>query len=145
MTYAGLYCDFGSSDFENTVAASGGLDINSPRWIHAFESKLDTFRSYRAGWDSYGASTISEDALESARRFLDSALFSDLEKPFVAPTSTGGIHVEWNRDGKALELEFVSLTELHYFYSDSSSTVEKEEELFSDFEEARVAVRDFAE
>ena len=147
MTYAGCIDNFEFTDtngFWNTFhqsSASGDFDVNSPRWIRSLERKLNSFRALQKNWDSYGAYPIDEGALENAMQFLNSALFSGLEKPQIAPISSGGVHIEWESDGKALELEFVSLTEVHYFYSDS--TGEKEGELHSNFAEARVAAREF--
>jgi len=145
MTYADCSIEYNyTGSYWNDVqytSASGSLDISRPKWIQSVARKLETFRAYQAGWDSYGAHSIDNEALEHAKRFLNDSLFSNLDKPFITPTSNGGIQVEWNRDGKALELEFVSLTELHYFYSDSSG--ERESELHSNFEEARIAARDF--
>jgi len=147
MTYAGCIDGFEYTDtngfwynFQGS-AASGNFDINSPRWIRNLESKLDTFRTLQSNWDSYGAYPIDEGALENAKQFLNSTLFASLDKPLIAPTSSGGVHVEWEGNGKALEFEFISLTELNYYYSDSTS--ERESELHSNFADARIAAREF--
>lgn len=147
MTYAGCIEDFGYTDtngFWNNFhhsSASGNFDISRPKWIRSLERTLDTFRTLQAGWDSYGGLPINEGAIEHAKQFLNNTLFSTLDKPFITPTSNGGVQVEWTRNGKDLEIAFLSLTELHYFYSDSTS--ERENELHSNFEEARIAAREF--
>lgn len=145
MTYSECIddTDYTSTSIWNNlqyISASGPSDICSPKWIRSLERKLDTFRSLQENWDSYGAHPINDGALENAKQFLNSALFSGLEKPLVAATSRGGVHVEWDNNGRALELEFISMTELHYYYADSNE--EREKELHSDFEEARIAARE---
>ena len=122
-------------------SASGSVDISSPKWIKSLEQTLDNFRTLQAGWDSYGGIPVNDGAIEHAKQFLNNALFSTLDMPFVTPTSCGGVQVEWTRNNKDLEITFLSLTELHYFYSDSNK--EEESELYSNFEEARIAAREF--
>ena len=108
MTYSECIddTDYTSTSIWNNlqyISASGPSDICSPKWIRSLERKLDTFRSLQENWDSYGAHPINDGALENAKQFLNSALFSGLEKPLVAATSRGGVHVEWDNNGRALE------------------------------------------
>jgi hypothetical protein len=60
--------------------------------------KFAKLATLKAGWDSYGAPPISAEAIQRARRWLESV--------HVVPTSDGGVQIEWNRDGVEVEVYF---------------------------------------
>lgn len=52
----------------------------------------------KAGWDSYGAKTITQESIDAAKQFLTSL--------HVVPTNKGGIQLEWHSCGVDVEVEF---------------------------------------
>ena len=50
----------------------------------------------RADWDGYGASAITEDAFEEAKRIIE-LLPSSIEMPEIVAEPTGDIAFEWRR------------------------------------------------
>jgi hypothetical protein len=58
-------------------------------------------------WDGEGSPRPSTIALDSASELLVSLPFEDLPTPFVSPTSLGGVQLEWNQNGRELEIEIL--------------------------------------
>jgi hypothetical protein len=64
----------------------------------------------QAGWDTYGAPPIDEDclggAVASLKQIIGWRREQELmvEAPFVAPMSNGGVQLEWEKEGKYLEV-----------------------------------------
>lgn len=58
--------------------------------------KLESLRLLKSNWDSYGAASISPEAIATASQFL---------QPDIVPTSQGGIQLEWHNFGIDLEIE----------------------------------------
>ncbi len=73
-------------------------------WAYEAHLTIKGFLALQEGWDSYGAPIISDRAIEAALLFVDK--IADLPKPFVAPTSEGGVVVEWHRKSSDIALEF---------------------------------------
>jgi hypothetical protein len=78
-------------------------------------------------WDSYGGNAINEDCVGRAIKILkhlvevrDRTSIS-LPVPFVAPLSSGGIQIEWEKDERYLELSLVPQdSDIEYFASDKT-------------------------
>jgi len=88
----------------------GGL---VPDWAQ----RLKEFSQLTEGWDSYGARPISGTAIERAKAVILDAVSEQigLPEPFVAPTSAGGVGLEWEvESGKELLLEISPAGELSY-------------------------------
>ncbi|HEU0074979.1 MAG TPA: hypothetical protein VFS30_13335 [Dehalococcoidia bacterium] len=70
---------------------------------------LDEFVELEPDWDSYGASPISEIAIEKARGILNwiaaYALLADGPEPVAVPLADGGVQLEWIGDAEVLEIE----------------------------------------
>ena len=65
--------------------------------------RLDSFLKLEINWDSYGAPAISRKALLAAQNIMF-YLLTDAPS-FVAPTSHGGVTLEWSRGGYSIEIE----------------------------------------
>ena len=64
--------------------------------------RLDEFRSLEPGWDSYGANSITEKAIEAAEQIIRR---NPLLLLHVCPLCTGGIQLEWHKRWRDIELE----------------------------------------
>ena len=83
----------------------------------ALEQRLKEFVQLQEGWDSYSGRPISRGAIEQAKTIILKALSEEirLPKPFVSPTSVGGVGLEWTLEsGKELLLEISPTGDLSY-------------------------------
>ena len=85
--------------------------------------RVKAFANLQKGWDSYSAAAIKPGAIRAAAAFLVLAA-SELRvrgvsmiAPFCAPVSRGSVQVEWEDDGKYLEIEFVDERQIEYMRS----------------------------
>jgi hypothetical protein len=77
-------------------------------WLGPTLSALADILKLKEGWDSYGAPPIDPRCVMAALDFLrhDDCMQKDTPTPHVTPTSCGGLQLEWNTNGIALEVEF---------------------------------------
>lgn len=74
-------------------------------------AKIASFQELKRGWNEYGAEPIARFArLAASQMAVQSELMAEragwqLPRPFVVPTTTGGVQFEWEVDGRAVELE----------------------------------------
>lgn len=61
-----------------------------------------------SGWNSYGARSVANEAVEAAIAFLVEATSAspNVVAPAVVPTVRGGLQLEWHRQGVDIEIEF---------------------------------------
>ena len=92
--------------------------IEKPKFLpSALEQRLEEFKQLTEGWDSYGSLQISHTAVEGTKAVITQALSDEigLPAPFVAPTSPGGIGLEWKLEsGKELLLEISPTGDMSY-------------------------------
>jgi len=80
----------------------------------AVEIRLSELQQLRSNWDSYGGATPSHEAIFAASRLLTMIVAqtgvedSRLDTLHVGPTSTGGVHVEWDVNDRTLEASIAS-------------------------------------
>jgi hypothetical protein len=79
--------------------------------IDEIYSDLDRLSRLPENWNSYNADPIRMDVIAAARDFASRYEFA--QKPWVVPTSSGGVQFEWIIEGRELELEFDS-TQITY-------------------------------
>jgi hypothetical protein len=70
--------------------------------------------SLNDGWDSYGAMHISVLALDCAAELVEK--MKGLPKPFIAPTSEGGVMFEWHRPRANFVIEVSSAADVEIIY-----------------------------
>ena len=99
-------------------ASTGTFDLlgvfDLPQWkIVAFQ-KLSSLESLGHNWDGYGSPSVSSATRRAAATILAGLQNSLLPNPTVAPTSGGGIQIEWEIGRNAIELHISPELELHY-------------------------------
>ncbi len=76
----------------------------------SYYQRLTDLSMLQADWDSYGASPISDRAVDRARRFLSELVkefpeAGDISPYTIAPLPSGGVQLEWRGPQRALEIE----------------------------------------
>ena len=66
-------------------------------------------------WDSYGAGAIDPNVVHDAMNYINGLLGPTSPAPRVIPLSSGGLQVEWHRNGVDLEVVF-DRGEAPFFY-----------------------------
>lgn len=74
--------------------------------VEAIRRRLDVLKALGPGWDSYGALEVEESACERVMRLVE-ALPASCPAPWVVPTPSGGVQLEWRerRSRPFLEVE----------------------------------------
>ena len=106
------------------------------QWLGGAEKALQGFLALPVNWDSYGARRIDPGTVDTGKQLLSSFIPPGSPPPHVAPTSRGGIQIEWHTQGIDLEIEVVSPDRLQIFY-ESPKEPEKEFEFNSPFADLR--------
>lgn len=105
----------------------GQLSISAslPTWGQRFEQ----LRQLPQNWDSYGASRISDKAIEKGESILTVMTAAAFDQQFfVAPSPKGGVQIEWELPGKELILEIPPSGEpITYLLVETTSTGEERE------------------
>lgn len=74
--------------------------------LPAWQQRLEQLRQLPENWDSYGAPRISNKAIERGKSILTAVTAAGFSQQFfVAPSSNGGIQIEWEFPGKELMLD----------------------------------------
>jgi hypothetical protein len=103
-----------------------------PAWFNSLLTEISQIGELKENWDSYGARPIDPPCAEATANLLLSVLDSGTPKPFVVPTSRGGIQLEWHRAGVDLEVEIESPARVNVFFEDQREGTEKEITLTGD-------------
>jgi len=83
-------------------------------------------RRLEANWDSYGAPTISAEALQSATLVLQLVDALQPGSGHIAPVSGGGVQISWRRGDRELELEVLPDGSALYLAAEGDTTEEGE-------------------
>ena len=79
------------------------------------------------GWDSYGASVITDEAIVGAVDVLERLRLPMVApQPDVVPGSSGSVQLEWHRSGADVEIHISSAGHATAFLSGSGEYVEFE-------------------
>jgi len=77
-----------------------------PSWFDAVMQGFVDLLTLPPNWDSYGAGVIDPDLVRSAMTFANEMLGPRSPAPRVVPLSSGGLQLEWQREGIDLEIIF---------------------------------------
>jgi len=86
-----------------------------PSWFDPLMQGFVDLRTLPPNWDSYGANTIDPKTVQDAMNLLNGLLGPTSPAPRVVPLSSGGLQLEWHRQGIDLEVVF-DREEQPYFY-----------------------------
>jgi hypothetical protein len=105
--YWDVYEPVGTEKPEILIEASEPPSL--PSWVGGTIEAIVSKLLLGPDWDSYGASEISPEAVEQAIKLLLGTACEDTTAPWVVPTSSGGIQLEWHTDKDDLEVEVIGL------------------------------------
>jgi len=77
-------------------------------WLESVVRKIDDLASLSLNWDSYGSSPPGVEECQYAKSILSLIEQDNFPVPDIVPVSGGGIQLEWQYQGRALELEIVA-------------------------------------
>jgi hypothetical protein len=77
-----------------------------PPWFDPLMQGLVDLLTLPPNWNSYGAGTIEPKAVHDAMNFINGLLGPTSPAPRVVPLSSGGLQLEWHRQGVDLEVVF---------------------------------------
>ena len=97
-----------------------------PPWFDPLMQGFVDLLTLPADWDSYGAGAIDQNIVRYAMTFASGLLGPSSPAPRVVPLSSGGVQLEWHRQGIDLEVVFDRDDEPFFFYRNRESGEEAE-------------------
>src|SRR5215467_9106658 len=76
-------------------------------WLRAAQRKISELARLAENWDSYGSRPIQEAAIEQASKAIEYLSDINLPPPQIFPVPGGGLQLEFEQDGRELEIEFL--------------------------------------
>lgn len=86
-----------------------------PTWLYPVLHRLQHLSRLGDNWDSYGGRPVADEAVFTALSVIARLLSDESVPPEVAPTSEGGVQLEWHREGEELEIRVTSNGEISAF------------------------------
>jgi hypothetical protein len=121
------------------------LRVDMPEWLPDVISRMVDFRYLPGNWDSYGAKPVDLSIFLSVIRILPEIVMPETPCPSICPTNNGGIQLEWNENGRDLEVEFVAADRVQVIFEDGRKTEEREISLIGSLTELREMVNAISE
>lgn len=112
-----------------------------PKWLAKAKYDLDRIIDLPENWDSYGSPPIPEVLYKNAENFLRSLEVENIEAPFVAPISGGGIQFEWQNKARELEIEFVQSNVFGYLKIIGDEPIDEGQFAVQDYNSARLLIK----
>ena len=100
-----------------------------PAWFDPLMQGFVDLLTLPANWDSYGAGPIDAKSVHGAMSFINGVLGPAAPAPRVMPLSSGGLQLEWHRQGIDLEVMFERDERPFFYYRNRASGEESEHEL----------------
>jgi len=97
-----------------------------PAWFDPLMQGFVDLLTLEQNWDSYGGNPISPGIIDEAITLANEVLGPASPAPHVAPLSSGGLQLEWHRQGIDLEIVF-DRAEQPFFYFRNRATGEESE------------------
>ena len=88
-------------------------------WRHELLRQIRGFSCLESGWDSYGGQPIDPRVIESAIRLVSRLSPHEFQPPSAAPTSAGGIQLEWDLGRRSLDIHMLPTGDLDLLFEDS--------------------------
>ncbi len=92
--------------------------------------ELNRLRALPPNWDSYGALAVRHEAILGALELLIQPLLARLGVPTLSANSDGSVNAMWSAPGVLLEVEFLGIDSIAFYFEDSTSGREIEESGF---------------
>ena len=86
--------------------------------------RIMSFGALAPNWDSFGARAVDPDCAAAAIAFLTHRVGTYTPLPTAVPTSAGTVQLEWRCNGFEIEIEFTSLFQLRFSFSDVRDRLE---------------------
>jgi hypothetical protein len=77
-----------------------------PSWFDPLMQGFIDLRTLPPNWNSYGAGAIDPKVIHVAMTFINGLLGPTNPAPRIVPLSSGGLQLEWHRQGVDLEVVF---------------------------------------
>jgi hypothetical protein len=93
------------------------------RWLSSALADVARIAELPFDWDGHGSPALGAKEREHVTKLLSSIDNADVPSPNIVPISGGGIQIEWQHEGRELELEIVAGSEDLIFlkvYEDSA-------------------------
>src|SRR5437660_1648313 len=114
-----------SASWRQSVPEKTAVAFSTPAdgWDKVVAERLVRLRLFRSGWDGHQARPISRTVVDYACSLLPQIMVMSpgVPVPFIAPLPSGGLQLEWHRNGWDLEIEIAGPGEL-YIYSRELAT-----------------------
>jgi hypothetical protein len=101
-----------------------------PAWFDPLVQGLIDLLTLPTNWDSYGAGSVELNLVQEAMNLMNGLLAPSSPAPRVVPLSSGGLQMEWHRNGIDLEIVF-DRGEEPFFYSRNRVSGEEAEQSIS--------------
>lgn len=100
-------------------------------WLQAAADRVADLLILPENWDSYGAKQVNVELAVSALNLLTQIMRDGTPVPSIVPTNSGGIQLEWHRNGVDLEIEVISARKFGVLFVDPASGEERDEVISS--------------
>ncbi|HEX9271499.1 MAG TPA: hypothetical protein VGA01_04710 [Candidatus Binatia bacterium] len=97
----------GTSVYENTAWSRATPLARATPWLRAAQHKISELARLAENWDSYGSRPIQSMAIEQASIAIEHLSDISLPPPQIFPVPGGGLQLEFEQDGRELEIEFL--------------------------------------
>lgn len=97
-----------------------------PAWFDPLMQGFVDLLTLPPNWDSYGAGAIDPRIVHDAMNLINGLLGPTTAAPRVVPLSSGGIQLEWRRQGVDLEIVFDRNEQPFFYYRNRVSGDESE-------------------
>ena len=96
---------------------SGVRSLQSPAWLKEIYDRLSDLKKLDHNWDTFGAVSVSDEAISRVRVLLSTLNVEDFPTPHVAPLPDGGIGLHWRVGTRDLEIEADPSGAVHYLHT----------------------------
>lgn len=104
-----------SATLDDKDTLSGGSYSD---WVGPTIDRLSELLRLEENWDSYGARPVNPKAALFAFEILRGMMRDSTPQPWIVPTPSGHIQLEWHTKGIDLEVEVFSPTLIRVFFED---------------------------
>lgn len=101
----------------NNETKARSLSSSGTEWAQSVEAQISRLLELPANWDSYGASAIRLDAVDTLIKVLRDVMSETTPAPTIVPVADGHLQAEWHTRGVDLEVEVIDPLRIDVCYS----------------------------